>query len=141
MGISRQAWYRRRRRAGRPSKDEPWIEAGVSRATWFRRQKLAKESANGHGKLKGSVGRPGTTEGKRMLTEADRLKLKEATRLRKEALTESLRLQRPAGRPLVEEEEETFEATRPWEALGISKRTWYRRRKEAKLKEQADVQG
>lgn len=35
------------------------------------------------------------------------------------------------GRPLAGEAHLTNEATKPWEALGMSRRTWYRRRKES----------
>jgi hypothetical protein len=34
------------------------------------------------------------------------------------------------GRARLEDRRSTIEATKPWEALGMSRRTWYRRRKE-----------
>lgn len=34
------------------------------------------------------------------------------------------------GRPLAKDRDRTFAATKPWEAEGISERTWYRRRAE-----------
>jgi hypothetical protein len=34
------------------------------------------------------------------------------------------------GRPRIEDKGKSFEATKPWEALGMSRRTWYKRRKE-----------
>lgn len=48
-------------------------------------------------------------------------------------------LHRPArdlrrGRPRVEDREKTLAATRPWEAAGVSRRTWFRRQKEGKAK-------
>ena len=36
------------------------------------------------------------------------------------------------GRPRLEEAASTIEATMPWLKLGMSRRTWYRRRKETK---------
>lgn len=36
------------------------------------------------------------------------------------------------GRPRLEDRDKTNEARKPWEALGMSKRTWYRRRAEGK---------
>ena len=35
------------------------------------------------------------------------------------------------GRPRIEDKDKSFEATKPWLALGMSRRTWYARRKEA----------
>jgi hypothetical protein len=37
------------------------------------------------------------------------------------------------GRPRIEDRDKTLNATKPWAALGMSRRTWYRRRGE-KLK-------
>jgi len=37
---------------------------------------------------------------------------------------------RSVGRPRVGRKSETFEATKPWKSEGMSRRTWYRRRKE-----------
>ncbi len=37
-------------------------------------------------------------------------------------------LLRPVGRPLASEASLTNEATKPWLALGLSRRTWYRRK-------------
>jgi hypothetical protein len=37
---------------------------------------------------------------------------------------------RKRGRPLDKERHLTLTATKPWEAQGISERTWYRRQKE-----------
>jgi hypothetical protein len=34
------------------------------------------------------------------------------------------------GRPRLEDKDKSFEATKPWLALGMSRRTWYSRRKE-----------
>jgi hypothetical protein len=34
------------------------------------------------------------------------------------------------GRPLAKDMDKTLETRRPWEQLGMSRRTWYRRRKE-----------
>ena len=34
------------------------------------------------------------------------------------------------GRPRIEDKGKSFEATKPWLALGMSRRTWYSRRKE-----------
>jgi hypothetical protein len=34
------------------------------------------------------------------------------------------------GRPRIEDRDKTIEARKPWEALGMSRRTWYRRQKE-----------
>lgn len=34
------------------------------------------------------------------------------------------------GRPLAKDAAKTLAATKPWEALGMSRRTWYRRQKE-----------
>jgi hypothetical protein len=34
------------------------------------------------------------------------------------------------GRPRIEDKGKSFEATKPWVALGMSRRTWYARRKE-----------
>jgi hypothetical protein len=34
------------------------------------------------------------------------------------------------GRPRIEDKGKSFEATKPWIALGMSRRTWYSRRKE-----------
>jgi hypothetical protein len=34
------------------------------------------------------------------------------------------------GRPRIEDKGQSFEATKPWLALGMSRRTWYSRRKE-----------
>jgi hypothetical protein len=39
---------------------------------------------------------------------------------------------RKRGRPRIEDRDKTFAATRPWDALGMSERTWYRRRREQK---------
>ncbi len=36
------------------------------------------------------------------------------------------------GRPRLEHVADTFEASKPWLALGMSRRTWYRRKKEGK---------
>lgn len=41
---------------------------------------------------------------------------------------------RTRGGPRIEERGKTFEATRPWEKLGMSRVTWYRRRKEMREK-------
>ena len=38
------------------------------------------------------------------------------------------------GRPRIEDKGQSFEATKPWLAKGMSRRTWYARRKEAKEK-------
>lgn len=32
------------KKMGRPSKGQPWVEAGVSKASWYRQQKSAKPS-------------------------------------------------------------------------------------------------
>jgi predicted GIY-YIG superfamily endonuclease len=46
---------------------------------------------------------------------------------------------RATGRPRLGEEHKTIEANRPWEEQGISRRTWYaRRRKEKKVHEQSE---
>mgnify|MGYP001564064011 CR=1 FL=1 len=42
---------------------------------------------------------------------------------------------RKAGRPLDSEKDNTLTATRPWKALGMSRRTWYRRQAEKRAKE------
>jgi hypothetical protein len=34
---------------------------------------------------------------------------------------------RKRGRPLIEERGNTLEALKPWDALGMSRRSWYRR--------------
>lgn len=36
------------------------------------------------------------------------------------------------GRPLIEERALTNEARKPWEAAGMSRRTWYRRQERAR---------
>lgn len=36
------------------------------------------------------------------------------------------------GRPRIDERSKTLKATKPWEAEGMSRRTWYRRKQEAK---------
>jgi hypothetical protein len=36
------------------------------------------------------------------------------------------------GRPLAKDADKTLMATKPWEAEGMSRRTWYRRQKKAK---------
>ena len=36
------------------------------------------------------------------------------------------------GRPRIEDRAKSFEATKPWVELGMSRVTWYRRRKEAR---------
>lgn len=36
------------------------------------------------------------------------------------------------GRPRLEVRDKTHKATKPWEKLGMSERTWYRRQKESK---------
>jgi hypothetical protein len=41
------------------------------------------------------------------------------------------------GRPRIEERHKTNEARQPWLALGMSKRTWYRRQAERRLKKEA----
>jgi hypothetical protein len=43
-------------------------------------------------------------------------------------------IQRPPkkGRPRIEERAQTNEARKPWVALGMSRRTWYSRQKEAR---------
>ena len=38
------------------------------------------------------------------------------------------------GRPRIEDRGKTLAATRPWEALGMSERTWYRRQAERRRK-------
>lgn len=38
------------------------------------------------------------------------------------------------GRPRIEDIDKTLAATRPWEALGMSRRTWYARKKEKEQK-------
>lgn len=42
------------------------------------------------------------------------------------------RRDRATGRPRLGEEHKTIEANKPWKDQGISRRTWYARRKEAK---------
>lgn len=42
------------------------------------------------------------------------------------------------GRPRIEDKGKSFEATKPWEALGMSRRTWYSRQAE-KRKERASA--
>jgi hypothetical protein len=44
---------------------------------------------------------------------------------------------RPLGRPRIEDKGKSFEATKPWVALGMSRRTWYSRRKEEALRRAA----
>ena len=39
---------------------------------------------------------------------------------------------RKKGRPRLEDKARTIEARAPWRALGMSRRTWYRRQKEAR---------
>jgi hypothetical protein len=39
---------------------------------------------------------------------------------------------RPAGRPLDKDRGKSIEAQKPWLALGMSRRTWYRQRAKAK---------
>jgi hypothetical protein len=39
------------------------------------------------------------------------------------------------GRPRIEEMADTIEAAKPWIALGMSRRTWYRRQREKADKE------
>ena len=36
---------------------------------------------------------------------------------------------KPKGRPLNKDLDKSFERTRPWEAEGMSRRTWYRRKR------------
>ncbi len=43
-------------------------------------------------------------------------------------------IKRRAGRPRVEDRDKTLAATKPWEALGMSRATWYNRRREGKAK-------
>lgn len=40
--------------------------------------------------------------------------------------------EKATGRPRLEDREKTNEARRPWEAAGMSRRTWYRRMAEKK---------
>ena len=47
------------------------------------------------------------------------------------AKTEMLAM--PIGRPRIEDKGQSFEATKPWLALGMSRTTWYRRRKESAI--------
>lgn len=44
----------------------------------------------------------------------------------------SLDARRPSGRPHIGEEGRAIEAQKPWLTLGVSRRTWYRRKKEQK---------
>lgn len=44
------------------------------------------------------------------------------------------------GRPRLEDVGKTLKATRPWEKLGMSERTWHRRRAELKRKLEAEQQ-
>jgi hypothetical protein len=37
---------------------------------------------------------------------------------------------RKAGRPRIEDKDKTLESQKPWQDLGMSKRTWFRRQKE-----------
>lgn len=39
---------------------------------------------------------------------------------------------RKPGRPRIEDRDKTLAATKPWLALGMSERTWYRRQAEAR---------
>jgi hypothetical protein len=41
---------------------------------------------------------------------------------------------RRVGRPRLEDKGNTLAATRPWEALGMSRRSWFRREKERRGK-------
>ena len=50
--------------------------------------------------------------------------------------TDAAMAQRNLGRPRIEDAANSFEATKPWLALGWSRSTWYRRQAE-KRKEQA----
>lgn len=43
-------------------------------------------------------------------------------------------VKRRPGRPRVEDTSKTLTATKPWEALGMSRATWYNRRREGKAK-------
>jgi hypothetical protein len=48
---------------------------------------------------------------------------------------------RKVGRPRVEEKSETFEAEKPWLEMGMSRRTWYARRKAAGVSSQRTKSG
>lgn len=52
--------------------------------------------------------------------------------LRHKGMVEPSTAQR--GRPRLEDQGKTIEAQKPWEALGMSRRTWYRRKREARTK-------
>ena len=52
--------------------------------------------------------------------------------LRNDGVQSPSKLVRKRGRPRLEDAASTLEATRPWDALGMSRRTWYRRQKEGK---------
>jgi hypothetical protein len=45
------------------------------------------------------------------------------------------------GRPRIEDRAKTIEARKPWLALGMSRRTWYRRQAERRLAQETDRPG
>jgi hypothetical protein len=45
------------------------------------------------------------------------------------------------GRPRIEDRAKTFEAKRPWEAKGMSRSTWYRRKREKAVERSGDGKG
>ncbi|MEK8093369.1 hypothetical protein WOC76_12655 [Methylocystis sp. IM3] len=98
------------------SRTKPWESEGISRRTWYSRRKKAKDSDMGI-----VIDFAEHLEKKR--TEASR-DGRERSRLRKEQKS------RAAGcNPRENYEAQSLSRTRPWEAEGISRRTWERRRK------------
>lgn len=49
----------------------------------------------------------------------------------------TLDVPRKSGRPRIEDEGKTLSVTQPWVKFRMSRRTWYRRQAELKLKEKA----
>jgi hypothetical protein len=51
---------------------------------------------------------------------------------------EDIKVPPKKGRPRIEDKDKSFETTKPWIALGMSRRTWYARRKEKKDHDQSE---
>lgn len=100
------------------SRIKPWEEEGIDRATWYRRRK--KES--GMAEIIDFAER--LAERKAKLAENAKNDRREKARLRRE------KERRAAGCvPREAYEAQSLSRMKPWEAEGISRRTWYYRRK------------
>jgi hypothetical protein len=75
---------------------------------------------------------PTKTAGKRLIAAAKEMRATVRAKAKPPAAPKRAKAKRAGGRPRVEDQANTLAAQRPWEAEGISRRSWFRQRAKTK---------